>query len=129
MSMKAGKYWVGDLCYVLHDRWDEFCDKTVVDNNCLDGGLLLSDGTRVAQYHTAHGDGCYCDQFGNDYPVDAGLIGCIRIEDIRDNDPGRWDAGGHVHEFPKEFYTDADDGIIHIGHLVIDTNWEDNNDD
>ena len=21
----AGKYYVGDLCYVMHDEWDEVC--------------------------------------------------------------------------------------------------------
>ena len=26
MTMKAGNYYIGDLCYVLHDEWNEVCE-------------------------------------------------------------------------------------------------------
>ena len=25
MTMKAGTYYIGDLCYVMHKEWDEVC--------------------------------------------------------------------------------------------------------
>jgi hypothetical protein len=25
MTMPAGRYYIGDLCYVMHDEWDEAC--------------------------------------------------------------------------------------------------------
>ena len=46
--MKAGTYYIGDLCYVMHDRWDEFCSITCSEHNVLDGEFNLKDGTRFA---------------------------------------------------------------------------------
>ena len=117
--MQAGKYYVGDLCYVMHPQWDEFCTKTCSGHDVIDGEITLDNGVKIAQYGTAFGDGVYEDQFGNDYGVDAGLIGCIRVEDI--NDPNADLQGGHIIEFPNNFETSYDEGIIFIGHLSIDT--------
>ena len=75
--MPAGKYYVGDLCYVMHPEWDEFCSITIKEHTCLDGEFNLKDGRRFATFGTKWGDGEYRDQFGNRYGVDAGLIGCI----------------------------------------------------
>ena len=80
--MKAGKYYVGDLCYVLGDRWTEVCDLIIVGHKCLDGEFELADGTKFAIYGTAYGDGHYLDQKGNGYPVDSGTIGCVLAEQI-----------------------------------------------
>ena len=36
----AGKYYVGDLCYVMHDEWDEVCGlffKGRDDHGCNQG--------------------------------------------------------------------------------------------
>lgn len=119
--LPAGKYWVGDLCYVLNDRWDEFCDITLDDNKSIDGEFTLSDGTRFASYGTRWGDGQYPDQFGNLYPVDAGLIGCVLVDDIHD-EKENWIEGGHVHEFKDEFETKSNSkGTIRIGHVKIKT--------
>lgn len=32
--MKAGTYYVGDLCYVLHEDWDEVCS-LIIDNEIV----------------------------------------------------------------------------------------------
>ena len=38
MTMPAGRYYIGDLCYVMSDEeWDEFCSLTIKDNKCFDG--------------------------------------------------------------------------------------------
>jgi hypothetical protein len=82
--MKAGKYYIGDLCYVMHDQWDEFCDITIDDRVCKEGEFRLKNGTNFATYGTQYGDGTFYDQNKYEYGVDAGLLGCIRVEDIDD---------------------------------------------
>ena len=77
-KFQAGKYYIGDLCYVMHEKWTEFCHST--DN---EGTLQkLSDNRSFWWHSTAYGDGNFNDQLGNEYPVDAGLIGIINVDDI-----------------------------------------------
>lgn len=122
MTMPAGKYYVGDLCYVLHDSWDEFCDITINDRNCLDGEFNFKDGRRFATFGTKWGDGQYNDQDYHRYFVDAGLIGCVRVEDMDENlREQAGDFGGRIVEFPEPFEVREEDGKIYIGHVVIDT--------
>ena len=135
--MKAGKYYVGDLCYVLNDVWDEFCSITIEDHDCLDGEFQLSDGTKFASYRTKWGDGQYADQHRRWYAVDAGLIGCVSLEDLEKygvQPTEEYGMGGNVIEFKEEFETSGGkhDGIITFGHIVIDTagnEWGDDLDD
>lgn len=132
--MPAGKYYVGDLCYVMtDDEWDEFCYLTIVSNECVDGEFQFKDGRRFATYGTMYGDGEYLDQYGNRYSVDAGLIGCIRVEDIRANKYADISELGAIVEFETDFVTGGgrgfDDwgGTIQFGKIAIETNpeWED----
>lgn len=127
--MQAGKYYVGDLCYVLGDRWDEVCDLIIVDHKCLDGEFELKDGTRFAIYGTAYGDGFYSDQQGNGYPVDSGSIGCVLVDDITEGELDK--MGGNLFDFKEHFETGEDDGVIYIGDIEIDTQGheEDEEDD
>lgn len=122
--MKAGTYYIGDLCYVMHDRWDEFCGLTCSGHRVLDGEFNLADGTRFATYTTMYGDGNYFDETGKSYDVDAGLIGCIRVEDIDFTDPSNSIVGGRVVEFSKDFTTFSAGGVITIGNVSIDTDPE-----
>lgn len=106
MTMPAGKYYVGDLCYVMHDEWDEVCGlffKDRDDHGCNEGEFTLKDGRRFVSYNTKYGDGCYFDQHGNEYGVDAGLIGCIRVEDIDLTCDGNQLDGGNIVEFISDF--------------------------
>ena len=122
--MKAGKYYVGDLCYVMHDRWDEFCALTINGHNVLDGEFNLKDGTRFATYTTMYGDGNYFDEEGKSYDVDAGLIGCVALEDIDFTDSSNSVAGGRIVEFVRDFTTFSSGGVITIGTVCIDTDPE-----
>lgn len=126
--MPAGVYYVGDLCYVMtDDEWDEFCSLTIKGNDCIDGEFNMKDGRRFATYGTKWGDGEYRDQFGNRYGVDAGLIGCIRVEDIKAEKYEDYNKLGAIIEFKNDFVTSGDrpsrdwDGVIRIGELRIDT--------
>ena len=141
MKLPAGNYYVGDLCYVLghtgNDRWDEVCDLIIDGHNVKDGIFTMSDGTVFAIFSTAYGDGTYLDQFGNEYCVDAGSIGCVLLDSI----PGvTFDGLGHIHKFDTDFEVDGGPQIS-FGHLIIDTDpsddeeddyndpWEENEDD
>ena len=129
MTMPAGTYYIGDLCYVMDEEWDEFCTITIDGHNCIDGEFALSDGRRFATYGTKYGDGAYTDQFGNQYGVDAGLIGCIKVDDIRGMSIDSIGSMGNVVVFDKDFVTSGGrsdnwnkwDGVIHIGHIDINT--------
>ena len=131
--MKAGVYYVGDLCYVIRDDdWDEVCSITTTKTECLHGEFALSDGRKFAMYGTYWGDGEYCDQQKRRYLVDSGTIGCVLMSDItgRKNDIRLDDIfdtrGGQVIEFKEDFYTNRnEDGVIKIGHVVIDTRSDD----
>lgn len=134
--MPAGKYYVGDLCYVMHDEWDEVCSLFFAgrtDHGCNEGEFNLRDGRRFVSYNTKWGDGGYRDQYGKEYSVDAGLIGCIRVEDVDLNHSSNFISGGQIVEFTQEFTcsgrTEDDrrdwDGVIRIGHLRINTDGDD----
>jgi len=130
MTMPAGTYYIGDLCYVMtDDEWEDFCSITIKGNECLDGEFEMPDGRKFATYGTAWGDGQYRDQLGNSYGVDAGLIGCIRVEDIK-KDCENLNRLGKVHKFETDFVTSGGrqlrksekwDGVIQFGRIHIET--------
>jgi len=129
MSMPAGKYYIGDLCYVMtDDECLEFCDITIDGMKVKDGEFQLKDGRRFATYGTAYGDGVYHDQYGHSYSVDAGLIGCIKIEDIRANNYDNLLDLGSIMEFDNSFATSGGrgetdwEGTIQFGHVMVETN-------
>lgn len=118
--LPKGKYWTGDLCYVMHDEWDEVCSLILHGNSVLNGEFQLKDGRKFAIQSTMYGDGTYYDQHGNRYLVDAGCIGCIRVEDIKDTSENHL-YGGHVHEFKHDFTIKDFNGDIHIADIIIPT--------
>jgi len=122
--MKAGTYYVGDLCYVLHDVWNEVCDIIFASNDMCEGEHALKDGRKFAVYSTRWGDGTYKDEQGRKYPVDAGIIGCILSADVKPMSDDWWTNDtdhGNVIEFTEDFYTSSYDGVLHFGHVTIDT--------
>ena len=122
--MKVGTWYIGDLCYVMHDEWDEVCELLFAgrdDYGCNQGEFTLKDGTRFAIYNTMYGDGAYYDQEGRYYPVDAGSIGCILLNDIDVDNSENDIGGGNVHSFNQDFYTGSQDGKIMIHNVCINT--------
>lgn len=125
--LPAGKYYIGDLCYVMHKEWDEVCGlffKGRTDHGCNQGEFMLADGRRFACYNTRWGDGTYFDEARNRYPVDAGCIGCILVSDI-DSDDANNIGSGNVHEMTRDFNSSNEDGILTFGHVVINTDNDD----
>jgi hypothetical protein len=127
-TMPAGRYYVGDLCYVMHDVWDEVCDLMFPHGGRgVYGKFKLNDGREFAVHPTAYGDGTYRDDMGREYSVDAGVIGCILESDIRD--PEGFTRGGQVLDFIAEFDTWEDRGVIRFGVIAIDTAGNDDEDE
>lgn len=75
-NIKAGKYWVGDPCYIYPDKqWQELC------RNILNEDQIVYEGFFIGS--TAYGDGGYpifCKnvQMGR-LGVDAGLLSVIPL--------------------------------------------------
>lgn len=123
MTMPSGTYYIGDLCYVMHPEWDEFCDVTIEGNNVKNGEFALKDGRKFATYSTLYGDGNYRSNIGSYHSVDAGLIGCIRLEDIKDPEATmeQMKSLGTIVEFDMPFETSESEGVITFGCVEIDT--------
>ena len=127
------RYFVGDLCYVLHDDvWNEVCNQTPFDNSTFE--FELSDGRKYLLFSTEYGDGTYNDQYGNPYSVDSGTIGAILLDDINDPELERVleNGLGNVHEFSGilgEGDCAYEDGLIQIGHVQIATGDEPEDDE
>jgi hypothetical protein len=125
--MPAGTYYIGDLCYVMDGEWNEFCQLTIKDNTCLQGKFTLADGREFASFSTRYGDGEYRASNGAKLGVDAGLIGCIKVEDITDDVDKNYPQGlgelGTVVTFDKPFSVSGnrDTGRIRFGHITIRT--------
>ena len=81
MVVRSNKgFYVGDVSYVLSDDVYQSCWGT--KKNFADGYFAVSPIRRLAfaAASTAFGDGVYCDNEGNRYPVDAGNIGLVPLE-------------------------------------------------
>jgi hypothetical protein len=126
--MQAGKYYVGDLCYVFNTQdWDEICDLIIKGNKCLTGEFELKDGRRFAIYNTMYGDGLYRDQFDNEYCVDSGSIGCVLVDHTSRKSVDEMKELGAIVDMQHPFDTHCyDNGIIKISSTTIDTgnDWE-----
>ena len=109
----AGEYWIGDLCYVLHDEWKEICNDFLFaddDFNIQEGEYTLKNGTRIFMGSTAYGDGVYQDNDGNDYGVDSGSIGIVKLSSIDQTNKQNYTFGGHIHIFESDFEVSYIDG-------------------
>lgn len=78
IESKKGFY-LGDICYVLSQR---VYYGTWGDCGGFKDGIFKDEetGYSFAVAGTAYGDGCYCDNRGGNYPVDAGVIGIVPLE-------------------------------------------------
>lgn len=76
--LPAGKYIIGDPCYLFDDNWSDILD----DNDYFECDLdkQVINGLGVAVMPTEHGDGSYYDSDEFEYGVDAGLIGIMPYE-------------------------------------------------
>lgn len=126
IKVPAGTYYIGDLCYVIHDDvWDEVCEAMFPNGqpNPKDG-LLEVRGHQFISFSTMWGDGTYYGG-GHEFPVDAGLIGLISVESLQvigKNDFVNEAEGlGAIVTFDEDFICHSRDGWLTFGNIVIDT--------
>ncbi len=136
-KLKAGEYYVGDLCYVLDGNgyeWHRILDMVnyFMDGEVFEITVFNEDMGREVTIRgfcssTMYGDGSYHDQHGNRYHVDAGIIGCVHREALPEVLTNESHKGGQFINFGEDFTCESaqdndDEGVIRIGHLLIDTN-------
>ena len=120
--MQPGTYYVGDLCYVLGNQWDELCDIILNDEETdIRQGEFTLNNIPFAIYNTKYGDGVYLDDDQSEYAVDSGSIGCVAIEHVSQEDINHVSKISNVVTFDRPFTTKNVNGMIHIGHIIIDT--------
>jgi len=120
MRLNSGEYVISDPCYVFDNaKYSRFLDETDYFGCAYMGGVFKDSVTwkLFAVFSTKWGDGSYEDNVGRVYAVDAGCIGCIPIE-LCDITSGRYI---HRHTFDKPFDVYYDNGKIHFGDVIIDT--------
>jgi hypothetical protein len=109
----------------MHDEWDEACGLFFPTNQSgrgVEGEFQLRDGRCFASFGTAFGDGEYYNNMGTSHCVDSGSIGCIRIEDIRNDTYDHIMELGAVVEFAEPFEVEKiGRGLLKFGHVEIET--------
>lgn len=75
MKFKAGKYYVGDLCYVVKEYSDWM--KLLEDTNYFQNENQSYKGYPIFAESTAYGDGVYYDQDDREYSVDATCVAFV----------------------------------------------------
>lgn len=133
IESKEGFY-IGDICYALKEEIYEGVWGS--QNGYKDGCFTDPESSfEFAVAGTEHGDGCYTDNYGAAYPVDAGVIGLVPLELVKKSaieDPdgtiSRTPGIAHFEATNGHFEITLPDGFVH----VIETGWEqvdDENDD
>lgn len=126
VMVPKGKYFLGDPCYAVPDRhWMNLLTSCDFFRDTPIGEV---DGHKVLGFSTAHGDGCYEDQFENEYPVDAGMIGLVPealidmeefIANYPNGLPGIWV------KFDYDTFAETDGMTLSFGKHRINTNNND----
>jgi hypothetical protein len=117
-TLKAGKYYVGDPCYIFDKSWD----KIIQDTSCFTNDIQFIEGEQVLIGGTAYGDGSYVDNNGFEYGVDAGVIGILPVS-LFDLDR-RYDGEkmlGNIITFDNDFEATIENGIFDFGDIHINT--------
>lgn len=119
--LPAGTYYVGDPCYAISDdKWDQFCDEH-------EKGVVVIDGFPSVGLFTQHGDGVYYDNDYQTYGVDAGMLGAVDVRLAKNVEY----AEGLMRKvtFEESFECYESKGVVHVGHIRIDTALDDLTDD
>jgi len=126
VNIPAGKYWLGDPCYVIEpDDWSKVCEAFYLDEN-QDNSVVqvdLGNGNIVVLCQTAWGDGEYRSSKGHILPVDSGTIGLVSLA----YDPefkSNFDLCSEV-EIKYDFSVTNFGGIMHFGNIRVDTKGDD----
>lgn len=123
-TFSAGRYYIGDPCYVIEDEnWDNVLKETGCFGyepfSGIDENYYHLNGKVCWAHSTAWGDGTYFDNKGEEYWVDAGLLGVIPAEALEGDLEFR--GGYGFTNFDKPFTVEYDEGTFKIGDIIIPT--------
>lgn len=132
VRVKAGKYFVGDPCYLFphHPTWMELLESCDYFNQ-PEGTV---HGETVVASRTQYGDGRYESSIGVSFGVDAGLIGIVPealgLKCLKEGGIEK-PYGVELVEFKEDFdfKTVDSEGTIRIGHITIFTGDEEEEED
>lgn len=122
VTVPPGRYIIGDPCYhVPDDQWERVLDESGLFNAQCWATFTTFDGRtgHVVAFSTAYGDGIYSDDEGRRYPVDAGLIGLIPLDDVNPQELNL--SCANVIEFKTAVTCRERDGLIAFGSIGINT--------
>jgi hypothetical protein len=121
-KFKAGKYYIGDLCYIFNKSWSDILEIS----NYFKVGKFSFKGIEMYADRTAYGDGGFKDNFKNSYCVDSGSIGIAPIEalDIDKIIIKDIENLGNIVEFSDDFYVESKNGYFKFGNIIIKTSEE-----
>jgi len=123
LDMTPGLYFLGDPCYAFSSAaWDALCDKMEAAR-WPRTAAYSADGECLVVMTTLHGDGTYLDEDGNEYSVDSGLLGAVKLLAPVPRATARMlRACGRVVRFDEPFSCSSRSGLLDFGGHVIDTN-------
>ena len=119
----AGIYVIGDPCYAVPDKdWDALLQSC----NYFESPIgYVKDGVQkfpVLAFGTKWGDGYYLGTDGNNYPVDAGMIGLVPVEIVEALADHDGDYDGVIVKFDRDtLCVDDGSGKLTFGHITIET--------
>ena len=110
-------FYIGDICYVLpgsiyHGIWQDEYD--FEDGLIKVSGEDGEPGGSFAVSGTSYGDGIYWDEEGNEYPVDAGVIGLVPIELATEYEERAGFKPGLLVDVPGTAVFEEEDGVFDI---------------
>ena len=107
--VKAGKYYLGDPCNVLHEKI--FIGIYGNEYNYENGKFKIND-TDFAVHNTHNGDGVFKDTKRRSYTIHSGLIALVDLNLIDDKELSK--KNGHIFEFKKRVNFIYDAGLFYI---------------
>ena len=113
VTIKAGKYYLGDPCYSFEDGWDKVLNET----DFFDNPMAEINGHQVLGFRTAYGDGEFRSNTGRTFCVDAGMIGLVAVELAEVENP----FSTIVIEFHEPTLCTNKAGLMKFGLIKIDT--------
>ena len=131
---------IGDICYALED--DVYYTEWGTKHNFQDGLITTENNLQFAVAGTYFGDGLYYDEYFNEYPVDAGVIGVVDLRLATKYNQEELNKLGLVIPEANKVEFDVNEGIFYITayknneeikNITIDTfgndEWDDEEDD
>ena len=118
-----GKYYIGDICYVLDDL---VYDRIFGDVGGYDGGIYTNNKTNewFMVDGTAWGDGLFRANDYKEFGVDAGVIGIVPFSMCN-----KGTSGGHVYTFKEPVTCRFGAGVFRFTYgyneLIINTGGDD----